>query len=232
MMICPICSHSKFQKRSGRENARCTSCKAIERTRLLYMVLNKFEVLKPNIKILHIEPESSLIKIFTKLSPYSYFPFSVTPDNYDSRVYKLESPCDITKFPHQSFDLIIHNHLIEKIPFPIKYTLKTLSKTLKPTGYHFYTTNIEKGLSKEGLRELSSEERIREFGEINRFHKLGRNDFISLLQDLYDHENVYIKNEEIFSLKEYLDAALPEKIFNIITPSTIFCQLPKKLSKK
>jgi SAM-dependent methyltransferase len=223
-MICPICKTSKFQEKYGRKNAQCASCKSMERTRLVYKVLDKLEILKPNLKILHIEPEPALMKIFAQISPSNYFPFSVTPNNYSSQVFKLESPCDIDKFPLQSFDLIIHNHFIETVPSPIKYTLKVFSEILKPGGYHVFTTLIEKGLTKNGLEKLSDDERIQQFGQANRFCKFGTDDFIPLLQDLWGYENVYIKNEDIFTLPEYLNAALPEKIFSMITPSTIFFQ--------
>jgi SAM-dependent methyltransferase len=223
-VICPICQSSKFHQKSGRNNAKCDSCLAIERTRLLYMVLEKFELLKPNIRILHVEPEPALMKIFSRISPSSYFPFSVNPDRYNTDVLGLKSPCDMDKFPYQSFDLIIHNHFLEQIPLPVKYSLKVFSEILKPGGHHLFTTMIEKGSTKEGLEKLSNDERIKRFGQVNRFHKFGIDDFIPLLQDFWRDENVYIKNEEIFSLHEYLDAALPEKSFSMITPSTIFFQ--------
>lgn len=223
-MICPICNSSKFQDRAGRKNSQCVSCKAMERTRLLYMVLKKFGVLNSNIKILHLEPEGALMKIFTELSPSGYFPCSVNQNNYDCRIYKLESSCDIDKFPRQCFDLIVHNHFLGKIPLPLNYTLKVFSEILKPSGYHFFTAVIENGLTNEALEELSYKERIKQFGNPNRFHKFGRDDFIPLLQNLWNNENVYIKNEKIFSLQEYLNAALSEKLFSSITSSTIFCQ--------
>lgn len=222
-MHCPICQSPKFQKKSGRENARCVSCKAMERTRLLYKVLSKYEILEPNIRILHIEPEPSLAKIFTQISPSGYFSFSLKSNN-NSKMLKLESPCDIDKFPHQSFDLIIHNHFLEQIPLPVKYTLRVFSDLLKPGGYHIFTTALEKGLTEEGSKDLSENERLQRFGQSNRFKKLGKDDFIPLLQDIWGYDDVYIKNEETFSLQEYLDAALPEKLFTKISPSTIFFQ--------
>jgi hypothetical protein len=227
-MCCPICQSLNFQQKSGRDNAKCKSCSAIERTRLLYMVLDKFELLKPNIRILHVEPEPALMKIFSRISPSSYFPFSVNPASYDTEVLELKSPCDIEKFPYQSFDLIIHNHFLEQIPLPVKYSLKVFSEILKPGGHQLFTTVIGKGSTKEGLEKLPDDERIQRFGQVNRFHKFGIDDFIPLLQDFWRDESVYIKNEEIFSLQEYLDAALPEKLFSMITPSTIFFQKGKQ----
>ena len=222
-MHCPICKSSKFQKKLGRKNARCSSCKAMERTRLLYKVLEKFEILKPNIKILHIEPESSLAKVLKQTSPFGYFPCSLKQNN-GRNVFEFESPCDIDKFPYQSFDLIIHNHFLEQIPLPVKYTLRVFSNLLKPGGHHIFTTALEKGLTEEGSEELSENERLQRFGQKNRFKKFGKDDFIPMLQDIWGYDDVYIKNEETFSLQEYLDAALPEKIFSMITPSTIFFQ--------
>jgi SAM-dependent methyltransferase len=224
-MKCPICGSTKFENKSKRKNAQCSGCGAMERTRLLFLILKKFDVLKPGIRILHFNPEGILAKIFSSLSASEYYPFAVDQRDYsydDCRVIRLNLCDDIYKFPEQSFDLIIHNHVLETVPCSVEFLLRGLSRILRPKGHHFFTTFVEKGYTDEIISPMNPQERIDRFGRADRVRKFGHEDFIPLLSDLWQTETVYVKNSEFLELEEYLEAALPEQLFYLVTPSTIF----------
>ena len=66
-ICCPICQSVKFQAFNGRENARCLGCLSVERTRLLWMVLERLDIIKPGIRVLHFAPELPLLMRFHSL---------------------------------------------------------------------------------------------------------------------------------------------------------------------
>jgi SAM-dependent methyltransferase len=229
-MKCPICGGTDFASRAGRENARCRTCGAMERTRLLYLILKKLDILKPNIRILHIAPELGLIKVFSNLSPIGYYPCDISPADYENpycQISRIDLCQDLRIFPTQIFDLIIHNHVLEHIPCSVEQTLRELTRILKPDGYHLFTVPIEAGSTDEDLSDLGQDERTNRFGQFDHMRKFGTADFIPLLQTLWQVESVFIKNNEWLSFPEYLEAALPKQHFSQISGSTIFCQSSK-----
>ncbi len=233
-MKCPICSGTDFVSRASRKHARCRNCGAMERTRLLYLILKKFNILKPNIRILHMAPELGLMKLFSDLSPIGYYPCDLNPSDYENpycQINRIDLCQDLRIFPAQIFDLIIHNHVLEHLPCSVEQTLKDLTRVLKPDGYHLFTIPIEPGLTDEDLSDLSVDDRTSRFGQFDHMRKFGADDFIPLLQALWQTDDVYIRNSELFSHSEYLEAALPAKSFTKVSPSTVFCQsLQSRLS--
>lgn len=231
-MHCPICGSKKFIDRSNRQNAQCLSCRAMERTRLLYIVLKKLGLLNSGMKILHLEPENSLKHIFSSLSPLNYYAFSRNSQKvYDKskfesnkiQTYYLDCFEYCKGFPRQSFDLIIHNHFLETIPYSLEYFLNLFTDLLKPSGNHLFTVCIGKGLSKESF-DLPEHERLRQYGNSKRVRSIGREDFVPMLRDLWRTKQVYIQNRDLMSLDEYMEAALPHHLFDVLNASTIFHQ--------
>lgn len=227
-MECPICRSKKFIERSGRPNAQCGSCRSMERTRLIYLSIKKKNVLKPNIKILHLEPELSLLREFYRLFPLSYYPFTCQMESYSDieplKIYGFNSFRDIQELPLNSFDLIVHSHFIETVPFPLEYLLNVLQSLLRPGGHHIFNCYISKGFT-DSSYSLIAKERLEKFGQENRMHRIGIDDFIPMLQNLWNSEKVYVSNEELIGLEDYLQAALPEYLFKGVNSSTVFCQV-------
>ncbi len=200
----------------------------MERTRLLFMVLQSFNILRPNMRILHLNPERILTQVFSTLAASDYYPFAVDHRDYTTdccEVLKLDLCEDLYKFPEQSFDLIIHNHVLEIVPCSIEFLLRGLSRLLRPGGHHLFTTFVEKGFTDEVLSSMTPQDRLDRFGRVDRVRKFGQEDFIPLLSDLWKTPDVYVKNSEVLRLDDYLEAALPEQVFHLITPSTIFHQV-------
>ena len=59
---CPICNSAEFLAFNGRDNARCKSCQAMERTRLLWMILEKHNLFRPGLRVMHLAPELPIAK--------------------------------------------------------------------------------------------------------------------------------------------------------------------------
>ncbi len=234
-MQCPICGSTRFKARGKRLNARCVLCGAMERTRFMYLVLKGLGLLKPGIRILHIAPEMGLMKVFSQLSPAKYHPCDISPQNYENdfcKVFPIDLCKDSEKLPKQCFDLIIHNHVLEHIPCSVEETLKKFTQILKPEGTHLFTVPIRVGRTDEDISDrLSDEERTKRFGQYDHLRIFGTEDFIPMLQKLWNTDKVCIKNSDLLTIETYKNAALPTKKFSIISESTIFYESPKNMTE-
>ena len=74
-MQCNICDGTKFLDFNGRVGIMCVSCKSVERTRLVWMYIERLGLHRDS-RILHLAPERGIYDKLTKL---------VAPGNYDVR---------------------------------------------------------------------------------------------------------------------------------------------------
>lgn len=118
--ICPVCGSREFKDFGGRPNARCANCHSMERSRLMFVLLERLGLLRKGIRVLHFAPEFGIAARLRGLaSEY------VTAD-FDIKQYEKSFPqivaVDLAKDKlsrFRGFDLILHNHVLEHIPAPI-----------------------------------------------------------------------------------------------------------------
>ena len=180
-MQCPICNNKEFKTYNNRKKAQCTKCKSLERGRYLWLVLQKMNILKPKIRVLHIAPENFLIKPLHDLCGDYYHPCDIEPNRYNNqiiKIFKLDMCSDLNKLPSDCFDLIIHNHVLEHIPCSVEAVLKSLIRIMKPGGYQFFTVPFRGDFTQEDLSDnLSDEERTKKFAQADHLRIFGRKDF-------------------------------------------------------
>lgn len=225
-MKCPICKSRKFTNFRGRPRARCTNCRSLERGRYLWLVLNKMDVLKPGMRVLHIAPEQFLLKPFKQLCGNRYHPCDINPERYKNEIvdiYSLDLCQDIDKLPSDCFDLIIHNHVLEHIPCSVEATLKSLTRIMKREGYQFFTVPFGKDFTEENLSDdLSDEERREQFGQEDHLRAFGKKDFPDMLKKIFKSDRIAIDPASIAQKEEIIEAAISTNIFNKISGSSIF----------
>jgi len=113
-----------------RENAVCPECFSLDRERLVYLYLKEeTRIFKDHVSILHVAPEMCLEKVLGNSVSTSY----ITADLYRSGVMRK---LDVTKicFPHESFDVIICNHVLEHVEND-RQAMSELYRVLKPQGF-------------------------------------------------------------------------------------------------
>jgi hypothetical protein len=66
-LVCNLCGSTRFVAMNNRPKAKCASCVALERTRLLYLYLCKLELPQPRIKVLDFAPEKGLYDVILKV---------------------------------------------------------------------------------------------------------------------------------------------------------------------
>ena len=131
---CPICGYKgpfeDINPSTGlRKHARCFKCKALERHRIQYLVIN--EILKDKIylelKMLHIAPEPFLKKFF--INRFKHY------ETTDLNMHGVDYKVDITKLPFKdaTYDFVFASHVMEHIQDDEK-ALSEIRRILKPGG--------------------------------------------------------------------------------------------------
>ena len=131
---CPVCNYTgafkDFHRSTGsRKHAQCPRCRALERHRIQYLVVNQLleNIETANLAMLHFAPEVFFRGYFAnKFGRYE------TADLYMSEV---DHQVDLQNLPFadQSYDFIFASHVLEHIPDDIK-AISEISRILKPNG--------------------------------------------------------------------------------------------------
>lgn len=105
-------------------------CKSTDRERLLYLYLSKrTDIFEDRVKLLHVAPEPGLSACFKSSSNIDY----LTADISSGAVMVKMDITDIN-YPDGSFDIIICNHVLERIIDDSK-AMRELCRVLKPGGW-------------------------------------------------------------------------------------------------
>ena len=167
---CPICNYKarKFLDSgltSRRKNAKCPSCKSLERHRQLVLILESLEVLKKDVSLLHFAPEPCLKTYFK----------NELGSNYKASDYNKKKKSDFSfdirciESPNESFNYIVCSHVLEHIDEDIK-AMKELYRILKPGGIAFIQVPIwpsESHPTYENFNITDERDRIINFGQFD-----------------------------------------------------------------
>lgn len=164
-VFCPCCVQ-EFQTflpfgAQKRDNAICPRCLSLERHRLLWLYIkNKTNLLRENLKVLHVAPEYLLEKAIANLANIDYLSADLQPKQAMVQM-------DVTniQYPDNVFDVILCSHVLEHIPNDWQ-AMSELCRVLKPGGWAILHVPLDNNLAQtlEGSSDLSSEERERLFG--------------------------------------------------------------------
>lgn len=225
-LCCPICSGKKFGPYNGRENAQCRSCKALERSRYLWMILQRSEVLKPEMRVLHIAPELCFMQVFSARYGRNYHPCDLYPEKYSNpacEVYKMDLCHDLQKMPRSCFDLIIHNHVLEHIPCEVGAVIAMFNQLLVPGGKQFFSVPFRGQTTREDLSPtLSADERTKLFGQSDHLRLFGTVDFPAFLKRKFGKSVTLFRPEGYISVAELQTANIPESVFSGINGHSVF----------
>jgi phosphoglycolate phosphatase len=114
-----------------------------------------------------------------------YYCCELKPEKYPhAQCLKLTVADGLSVFPSEYFDLIVHNHLLEQIPGNYQEHLDTFFRLLCPNGHMIFTVSeISKTSSVQYGENLASDkERIRIYGQANRYKKFG-SDFLDYMRE-------------------------------------------------
>ncbi|WP_422002140.1 methyltransferase domain-containing protein [Roseovarius mucosus] len=211
---CPICKGSEYEDFNGRQNARCSTCRAVERNRLMWMILDRLGGFEPGKRVLQLAPEPSLARKFNDLSGDAYHGAEVNAERFQKSQNKsirmLDLCTDLAAIPDASYDVILHNHVLEHVPCDVREVLRQLDRILAPGGLHFLSVPIRGEKTDEDLSpDLTDAERQARFGEKDHMRIFGSSDLRDLLQEVWGTGPHLIEPIEIFDRDDLRRAAIP-----------------------
>jgi len=133
---CPVCKTTstlspQIVPTGIRPLARCTSCQALERHRLLAYTLTSrvfpaFAGAQP--RILHFAPEPGITNLLRGLHPATYVTTDLETPGVDVHASATDLP-----FASESFDIVIASHVLEHIPND-RAAIAEIRRVLSPNG--------------------------------------------------------------------------------------------------
>ena len=221
---CPICGGGKFRDFNNRALVRCENCTSLERTRLLWILLERLGLITLDATILHIAPEPGIATRLQKITG-SYLAADFNPDQYKNFISNRQKVdlCNLdSKSFKEKYDLIIHMHVLEHIPCCPFTTLRKLSKHLKKGGMMLFCVPIRKGAyTEEDLNpELSPAVRKQKFGQEDHMRIFGELDTLDLLTSKFSKDVAPIQPTSIFAEQELRLYGIPQD--NNLNGNTIF----------
>ena len=156
--------------KSIRKNALCPGTLSLERHRLLWLYLNnETNILKSNLKVLHVAPEQIFYKKFKKFNNWDYLTFDI-----DSPIADVKGDLKSMEFTDNSFDLVICNHVLEHIEDDVK-ALKEIYRVLNKDGIAILQVpiNINRKNTFEDSSITSQFEREKYFGQYDHVREYG-----------------------------------------------------------
>jgi SAM-dependent methyltransferase len=169
---CPVCDHwdRAFQTFGliPRANARCPTCGALERHRLIWHFFKHHtDLLRPPRKrMLHFAPEPMFAARLARLPHLDY----LTADLYGPAMAKV----DITDMPFEdrSFDVLYCSHVLEHVPDD-RRALRECYRVLKSGGWAAFIVPIFREPTVEDPSITDPCERERLFGQVDHVRKYG-----------------------------------------------------------
>lgn len=223
---CPICKGTTFEAFNGREKARCSTCRAVERNRLTWMVLERLGAFAPGKRVLHLAPELGLLRKFVQVSPEGYYPADLDPTRYASKIVpvnRLDLCTDLAAFADGQFDLILHSHVLEHVPCDVGQVLREMDRILAPGGLHILSVPVRGERTAEDLSpDLSDAERLTRFGQEDHVRIFGAADLQALLASVWGPGQHLIEPIRLFPRDDLRRAAIPTVAWKGITGHSLF----------
>jgi SAM-dependent methyltransferase len=172
---CPCCG-SRWRRflphgRPRRTDARCGRCGALERHRLLMLIVRRrTRLFSEPLSLLHFAPEEALQSVFRRLRNLFY----VTADLNMPRVL-LHTDIMRLALASNRFDCILCSHVLEHVSDD-SAALAELLRVLRPGGWAIIHVPVDPGRSTtyENAAIVSPEERFLHFGQEDHVRMYGR----------------------------------------------------------
>lgn len=210
---CPICGGESFVTFRGRPAERCKACGAHTRTRAAYLLLTEVCRIGPDTRILHFAPEPALAPVLHRLCGDGYAPCDLNNERYsfDFAVTRCDLCRDIDRlFRPESFDVVMHNHVLEHLPCNYTIVLQKLHALLRPGGHHVFSFPVGAAghYGCDMAPGLSERERRRRFGQKDHIRRFTREDFDQTVGMVFDLDRSY-SMADFVPAATLLGAAIP-----------------------
>ena len=227
---CPLCGGNSFRDLKKRPLAECASCKAKARTRVVALFLKKIVKLQPGQRVLHFAPEPPIYELVHPIVGDGYEPCDFDPARYEKRlpvpIRQFDLCSDAKHLPGETYDLVMHNHVLEHVPCNWTLVLQHLQRAVKPGGAQLFSVPISfyRGYEEDLNPKLSGDERNKRFMQHDHLRRFGRLDFAQTLGAVFDIPDTY-SLEEFFSAEELERAGIWRELWTVSGASAFY--IPK-----
>ena len=222
---CPICGGHGFGAFNGRPAARCETCGSLERSRYLWLVFRKLVDLKPGAVVGHFAPERFFMDHFAVRLAITYIAFDKYPEHYRHErvsVKAFDLCADVGSLAAETFDLIMHSHVLEHLPCPAEGVLSGLARLLKPGGAMLFSVPIKGEASIEGIDlAVNDEERAMRLAQGEHMRVFGRRDFPAMVTAVLG-QDCLVRQAEHFDPRELAAASIPVAARGEPTSKSVF----------
>ena len=179
------------------ENVFCPNCMSKSRERLIIAIFGHIDLFGK--KILYFSPERNVWKVIkNQTAPITVDLFPEFYTRVDSDIKKADAT-DL-KYPDESFDMVIGNHIMEHIPDDRK-AMREIYRVLKPGGQAVlqipFSTTLENTIEEPSINDPKRQSKL--FGQRDHVRIYQLNDYLSRLREVGFTVH-YIPHEE---LKEF-----------------------------
>ncbi|MEX2643136.1 MAG: class I SAM-dependent methyltransferase [Acetobacterales bacterium] len=161
---CPCCDSRVRRFRpygqDPRADARCPVCGALERHRLLALLLRRRSELLDGLgQVLHVAPEGPVERVLRGAVRNRYVSIDLAPEH-------VMAQADITRLPFRdaSFDAVYCSHVMEHVPDD-RTALAEMRRVLRPGGWAVFQVPVRGDTTVEDPSVTDPEERLRLFGQ-------------------------------------------------------------------
>lgn len=222
---CPLCGGFKFSSYRGRQNARCVTCGAKERARLMALVLKRFKPRSNGLPVYHFAPEPAISLKLQERFGTCYQAADLMPELYSgigvpvSRV-DLTSPLDYIRTG--SCGGLVHSHVLEHIPVSLDRMIHDLNAALAPGGFHLFQIPVHPGWYREDMDPtLAPSARTSHFHQDDHMRSFGIEDLQTRVLDLFKgFEQVDLKS--LITSADLIRAAIPANALDSFTSHSVF----------
>jgi SAM-dependent methyltransferase len=211
-LTCPICQGQAFEDFNARTRARCSRCGALERGRYQWLIFKRMISLPIGAKVAHFAPERFFMDHFASLTDVHYRAFDKYPEHYGHDRVTVEAfdlCTDRASIPAESFDLILHSHVLEHLPCAFEPVLTDMKRMLKPGGVMMFSVPIDGEVTSEGLDPAQNNvEVILRARQGEHLRIFGRSDFASIVARILGSDCL-LDQRKLFTERELSEANIP-----------------------
>lgn len=173
----PVCERLQITGMGYQTNMTCPRCGAINRWRLLWLYLQRTEVMTKRLCLLHISPEANIQTALKRLSHIDYL--SVDLENPIAMKRMDLTNLDIAD---NSMDVVICSHVLEHIPND-RQAISEIFRVLKPGGWAILQVPISRLLDAtfEDPDVSTPSERLQRYGQADHVRIYGK-DYVRRLE--------------------------------------------------
>ena len=222
-MECNVCGSQKFKDMRTRKNVQCAACHSLERTRVIALFIQHFYLINSATKVLHIAPEQGLADYFYRIAGDNCKFVDLNPENFKSiaNMQRMDLCGDLSHIPSDSYDLIVHSHVLEHVPCNYTYVLYHLNRIMSPKGRTVCSIPIMPDYYDCATSpDLSDQERVRRFGQDDHVRRFGRSDLQASLGKVYRLAPEY-DITQLFSIEELQRYNIPGNHWKGYTPGSV-----------